>query len=124
MRTGPAPVASDTDQEQLVQQVQIVEVRTPYPTTAPNLRSLTIFNGSSQSLYQITVGWLNDASARQCPASPSAYSGQQQVFVSVLPGQMGRTMGDFPPEARLFCILGALSPGVPQPSEPQPEPAK
>jgi len=121
MRQGPPPVASDTDQEQLLQQVQIVEVRTPYPSTAPNLRSLTIFNGSQQSLYQITVGWLNDASARQCPVSPSAYSGQKQLFVSVLPGQKGKTMGDFPPEAKLFCVVGALSPGAPRAPDAEPE---
>jgi len=122
MRRGPAPVPSDTEQEQLLQQVQIVEVRTPYPGTAPALRSVTIYNGSANSIYRITVGWLNNPSARQCPASGSAYDGQKDVFVSVPSGKTSTTMADFPEQAKLFCILGVLT--TPTPRAPDPEPGK
>jgi len=122
MRRGPAPVPSDTEQEQLLQQVQIVEVRTPYPGTAPALRSVTIYNGSANSIYRITVGWLNNPSARQCPVSGSAYDGQKDVFVSVPSGKTSTTMADFPQQAKLFCILGVLS--TPTSRAPDPEPGK
>jgi hypothetical protein len=122
MRKGPPPVASDTEQEQLLQQVQIVEVRTPYPGTAPALRSVVIFNGSANSIYRITVGWLNNAAARQCPVSGSAYDGHKDVFVSVPSGKTSTTMADFPEQAKLFCILGVLS--TPTPRAPDPEPGK
>ena len=118
MRKGPPPVPSDTEHEQLLQQVQIVEVRTPYPATAPALRSLAVFNGSANSIYRITVGWLNNPSARQCPVSGSAYDGQKDVFVSVPSGKTSTTMADFPEQAKLFCILGMLTtatPGAPDP---------
>ena len=122
MRKGPPPVASDTEQEQLLQQVQIVEVRTPYPGTAPALRSVVIFNGSANSIYRITLGWLNNPSARQCPASGAAYDGQKDVYVSVPSGKTSTTMADFPGQAKLFCILGVLS--TPTPRAPDPEPGK
>jgi Trypsin-like peptidase domain len=122
MRKGPPPVPSDTEHEQLLQQVQIVEVRTPYPATAPALRSVAVFNGSANSIYRITVGWLNNPSARQCPASGSAYDGQKDVFVSVPSGKTSTTMADFPQQAKLFCILGVLS--TPTPRAPDPEPGK
>ena len=122
MRKGPPPVPSDTEHEQLLQQVQIVEVRTPYPATAPALRSVAVFNGSANSIYRITVGWLNNPSARQCPASGSAYDGQKDVFVSVPSGKTSTTMADFPEQAKLFCILGVLS--TPTPLAPDAEPGK
>jgi hypothetical protein len=122
MRKGPPPVPSDTEQEELLQQVQIVEVRTPYPGTAPALRSVVIFNGSANSIYRITVGWLSNASARQCPVSGSAYDGRKDVFVSVPSGKTSTTMADFPEQAKLFCILGVLS--TPTPRAPDPEPGK
>jgi S1-C subfamily serine protease len=122
MRKGPPPVASDTEQEQLLQQVQIVEVRTPYPGTAPALRSVVIFNGSANSIYRITLGWLNNPSARQCPASGTAYDGQKDVFVSVPSGKTSTTMADFPEQAKLFCVLGVLT--TPTPRAPDPEPGR
>jgi hypothetical protein len=122
MRKGPPPVASDTEQEQLLQQVQIVEVRTPYPGTAPALRSVVIFNGSANSIYRITLGWLNNPSARQCPASSAAYDGQKDVYVSVPSGKTSTTMADFPEQAKLFCILGVLT--TPTPRAPDPEPGR
>jgi hypothetical protein len=122
MRKGPPPVASDIEQEQLLQQVQIVEVRTPYPGTAPALRSVVIFNGSANSIYRITLGWLNNPSARQCPASSAAYDGQKDVYVSVPSGKTSTTMADFPEQAKLFCILGVLT--TPTPRAPDPEPGR
>jgi hypothetical protein len=122
MRKGPPPVASDTEQEQLLQQVQIVEVRTPYPGTAPALRSVVIFNGSANSIYRITLGWLNNPYARQCPASSAAYDGQKDVYVSVPSGKTSTTMADFPEQAKLFCILGVLT--TPTPRAPDPEPGR
>ncbi len=123
---APAPVVADAAREELVQQVQLIGVRTPYPGTAPETRELAIANHSDQSVYKVTVGWLDQALQR-CPFSPSAYSGRRELYVSVRAGQQGKTLGDFPAEAKLFCVIDAafLQPARPpaqpplQPVEPQ-----
>jgi hypothetical protein len=124
---APAPVVADADREPLMQQVQLIAVRTPYPTTAPQTRELTIANRSDQNVYKVTVGWL-DRSLERCPSSPSAYSGRRELYVSVKAGEQGRTMGNFPANAKLFCVIDAafLEPrGEPaaQPAEPRLPPA-
>jgi len=124
---APAPVVADADREELAQQVQLIAVRTPYPTTAPQTRELTIANRSDQNVYKVTVGWL-DRDLERCPSSPSAYSGRREIYVSVKAGEQGRTMGNFPANAKLFCVIDAafLEPrGDPaaQPLEPPIPPA-
>ena len=108
-----APVQSDAAHEQMLQQVELTAVRTPYPGTAPALRELDVANRSPFSVWQITVGWLEGTSARQCPASPSAYQGTRVLYVSLNSGQAATTMGEFTDQANYFCILAAqfLSPG-------------
>lgn len=110
--TGRPAVPSDAAQEQMVQQVELTEVRTPYPGTAPAIRELEVTNRSPYSVLQITVGWL-EGSARQCPASRSAYRGTRELFVSLKAGQSGTTMGEFSEQAKYFCVLSAqfLAPG-------------
>ena len=103
---APAPAVSDVGRAALVKRVQVVGVRTPYPMTAPQTRELTVANRSEQSMYKVTIGWL-DRSLERCPASASAYSGRRELFVSLKPGEQGRTMGNFPPNAKLFCVLDA-----------------
>jgi hypothetical protein len=109
----PAPVPSDAAEEQMLQQVELTEVRTPYPGTAPAIRELDVANRSPYSVLQITVGWLEGSSARQCPATRTAYRGTRDLFVSLKAGQSGTTMGEFSEQARYFCVLAAqfLSPG-------------
>jgi hypothetical protein len=121
---APAPVVADADREQVVQQVQLIAVRTPYPTTAPETRELTIANGSDQNVYKVTVGWL-DRALQRCPYSPSAYSGRREIYVSVKSGEQGKTMGNFPANAKLFCVIDAafLEPTRPR-AEPAPQPAE
>jgi S1-C subfamily serine protease len=120
-----APVPSDVMQEQMLQQIELIEVRTPYPGTAPAIRELDIVNRSPYSVLQITVGWLEGYSARQCPASRSAYRGAKDLFVSLKSGQSGTTMGEFSEQAKYFCILAAqfLPPGrrseSPEPASPE-----
>jgi hypothetical protein len=108
-----APVASDLDRVLMVQQVQLVSVRTPYPVTAPETRELTVANRSDRSVYKVTVGWL-DQPLQRCPASASAYTGRRELFVSLKPGQQSKTMGNFPSDAKLFCVIDAtfLASGV------------
>ncbi len=126
---APAPVVADVGHDQLVQQVQLVGVRTPYPSTAPETRELVIVNRSDQNIYKVTVGWLDQALQR-CPSSPSAYSGRHELYISVKAGGEGKTLGDFPANARLFCVVDAafLEPTRPraesslQPLEPQAPP--
>ena len=110
---GRPAVPSDAVQEQMVQQVELTEVRTPYPGTAPAIRELEVTNRSPYSVLQITVGWLEGSSARQCPASRSAYRGTKDLFVSLKTGQSGSTMGEFSEQAKYFCVLAAqfLPPG-------------
>lgn len=123
---APAPVVADAGREQLVQQVELISVRTPYPSTAPETRELIIANRSEQSVYKVTVGWLDQALQR-CPSSPSAYSGQHEIYLSVKAGGQGKTLSDFPVNAKLFCVIDAafLQPAPPrpdtslQPMEPQ-----
>ena len=116
---APAPVVADADHEQRVQQVQLVGVRTPYPGTAPETRELVIANHSDQNVYKVTVGWLDQALQR-CPSSPSAYSGQRELYISVKAGGEGKTLGDFPANAKLFCVIDAA---FLEPVPPRAEPA-
>jgi trypsin-like peptidase len=110
--TGRPAVPSDALQEQMVQQVELNEVRTPYPGTAPAIRELEVTNRSPYSVLQITVGWL-EGSVRQCPSARSAYRGTRELYVSLKAGQSGTTMGEFSEQAKYFCVLAAqfLSPG-------------
>ncbi|HTS52499.1 MAG TPA: serine protease [Burkholderiales bacterium] len=131
-----APVPSDATQEQMVQQIELTDVRTPYPGTAPAIRELDVVNRSPYSVLQITVGWLEGYSAAQCPTSRSAYRGAKDLYVSLQSGQSGTTMGEFSEQAKYFCVLAAqfLPPGrrseSPQPpapetvAPPQPPPAQ
>ena len=107
-----ASVASDAGQEQMLQQVELTGVRTPYPGTAPAIRELDVANRSPYSILQITVGWL-EGPPRQCPTSASAYGGTRDLYVSLKSGETVTTMGEFPDQAKYFCILSAqfLSPG-------------
>jgi S1-C subfamily serine protease len=110
---GRPAVPSDAAQEQMMQQVELTEVRTPYPGTAPAIRELEVTNRAPYSVLQITVGWLEGSDARQCPASRSAYRGTRDLFVSLKSGQSGSTMGEFSEQAKYFCVLSAqfLPPG-------------
>lgn len=103
---APAPVIADAGREQQVEQVHLIGVRTPYPGTAPETRELTIANRADKSIYKVTIAWLEQPLQR-CPAAPSAYSGQRELYVGIQAGGQGRTMGDFPANARLFCIVDA-----------------
>jgi hypothetical protein len=128
----PAPVPSDAAQEQMLQQVEVTEVRTPYPGTAPAIRELAVMNRSPYSLLQITVGWLEGQSVWQCPGARSAYRGTKDLYVSLKSGQSGTTMGEFSEQAKYFCVLAAqFLPGRPgeqpnggpetaEPGQPQP----
>jgi Trypsin-like peptidase domain len=103
----PVPVPSDAVEEQMAQQIQLVEVRTPYPGTAPAMRELNVVNRSAYSVLQITVGWLEGSSAPQCPAARSAYRGAKDLFVSLKPKESVTVVGEFSEQAKYFCVLGA-----------------
>jgi len=103
----PVPVPSDAVEEQMAQQIQLTEVRTPYPGTVPAMRELQVVNRSAFSVLQVTVGWLEGSSARHCPASRSAYRGTKDLYASLKPGQSGTLTGEFSEQAKYFCILAA-----------------
>jgi hypothetical protein len=117
---GRAPVQSDAAQDQMLQQIELTGVRTPYPGTAPAMRELDIVNRSSASVLQVTVGWLEGSSARGCPASRSAYRGTKDLYVSLKTGQSVTTMGEFSEHAKYFCILAAHFLGPDRSSGPPP----
>jgi Trypsin-like peptidase domain len=114
---APTPVVADADREQMLQQVQLIGVRTPYPGTAPETREIVIANHSERSIYKVTVGWLDQALQR-CPSSSSAYSGRREIHISVKAGEQGKTLADFPVDAKLFCVVDAA---FLQPMPPRPE---
>jgi len=107
MASRGAPVQSDAGQDQMLQQIELTAVRTPYPGTAPAIRELDIVNHSPASVLQVTVGWLEGPSAQGCPASRSAYRGARDLYVSLKTGQSVTTMGEFSDQAKYFCILAA-----------------
>lgn len=120
-----APVPSDAAEQQMTEQVQLVEVRTPYPGTAPAVRELTVVNRSAFSVLQITLGWLEGSSAPYCPPSAAAYRGTRDLFVSLKPGESTTTIGEFSPQAKYFCVLSAQFLPLNRKSEqPPPEPAE
>src|SRR5215470_15713376 len=49
---GRAPVQSDAARDQMLQQIELTAVRTPYPSTAPAMRELDIVNRSPASVLQ------------------------------------------------------------------------
>lgn len=115
----PLPVPPPVVEEQ----IQLVEVRTPYPGTAPALRELDIRNHSVQSVLQITVGWSEGSSAPRCPAAVAAYRGNAQLFASLKAGESTTLTGEFSEQARYFCILSAqFIPGARQRTQPKTPP--
>ncbi len=96
----------------MARQLELTDVRNPYPRTDPAIRELEVTNRAPYRVLQITVGWL-EGSARQCPASRSAYRGTRELFVSLKSGQSGTAMGELSEQAKYFCVLSAqfLSPG-------------
>ena len=95
----------------------------PYPTTSPGLRALTVANASSASLYKVTIGWVN-REISSCPPAASAYAGKREVVLALKPGASAKTMATFPPGARSFCVLDvALAPQALAPTEPGEPPA-
>ena len=101
---APAPSVADAGHDERIQQVQLVSVRTPYPGTAPETRELVIANHFDQSVYKVTLGWL-DQTLQRCPSSPSAYTGRRELYVSIKAGAQGKTLADFPVSAKLFCVI-------------------
>ena len=119
----PAPALADAERAATLARLRVASVRTPYPTTSPGLRALTIANDSSESVYKVTVGWLETPSA-SCPTGASAYRGRKDVYVSLAPGATRTTMSSFPANARLFCIVdAAFSPARSTRAAPGGEPA-
>jgi S1-C subfamily serine protease len=102
----PAPALADAERGAILARLRVASVRTPYPTTSPELRALTIVNDSPASVYKVTVGWLETPAAR-CPEAASAYRGRKEVHVALAPGATRTTMSSFPANARLFCIVDA-----------------
>jgi S1-C subfamily serine protease len=120
---SPAAIAEGA-RGRIVQAVRVIEVATPYPTTSPGLRALTIANDSPASLYRVTIGWMNQEVAH-CPAAAAAYAGKRDVMVSIKPGEVARTLATFPASARAFCVLdAALAPQPPAPASPAPGEAR
>jgi S1-C subfamily serine protease len=105
--TGPVPALADAERGAIIARLRVASVRTPYPTTSPELRALTIVNDSTASVYKVTVGWLETPSAR-CPETASAYRGRKDVYVALAPGATRTTMSKFPANARLFCVVDAV----------------
>ena len=117
---GPPAAIADISHRKIVQAVRITEVGTPYPTTSPGLRELTVANESPASLYKVTVGWMNQE-VSNCPAAPAAYAGKREVMLSIRPGGSAKTMATFPASARAFCVLDvALAPQPRQAQDPAP----
>jgi hypothetical protein len=104
---GAIPVPADGGQREMAEQIQVVDVRTPYPGSAPTLREIDIRNGAPYSVLQVTVGWLQRLTTPQCPRSPSAYLGTKELFASVKPGESTTLTGEFTEQAHYFCIVSA-----------------
>ncbi|PWT72289.1 MAG: hypothetical protein C5B46_07010 [Proteobacteria bacterium] len=119
----PVPVPSDAAEHQMTGEVQLVEVKTPYPGTAPAMRELTIANRSSFSVLQVTLGWLEGTSAQACPPSAAAYRGTRDLYVSLKPGETTTTVGEFTPQARFFCVLSAQFLPLQRKAQQQPPPS-
>jgi hypothetical protein len=96
----------DAERDAILAGLRVASVRTPYPTTSPSLRALTIVNDSTASVYKITVGWL-DVPSERCPTAASAYRGRKDVHVALPPGTTKTAMSNFPADAKLFCIVDA-----------------
>jgi S1-C subfamily serine protease len=103
---GQAPALVDAERDAILAGLRVASVRTPYPTTSPSLRALTIVNDSTASVYKITVGWL-DVPSERCPTAASAYRGRKDVHVALPPGTTKTAMSNFPADAKLFCIVDA-----------------
>lgn len=116
-------VRADKDRARLVRELTLLEVSTPYPTTSPELRSLTIRNDSSRSVRKVTIGWLDYRPAGGCLSADAQYAGRKEMFVSIAPGESSRAMANFPARATHFCIIDALA-SAPARSEPLPSPPR
>jgi hypothetical protein len=102
---GPIPVPADGGQRAMTEQIQVIDVRTPYPGTAPAMREIDIRNDAPYSVLQVTIGWLQSLTGPQCPRSPSAYLGTKELFASLKSGESTTLTGEFTEQARYFCII-------------------
>ncbi|HYL17837.1 MAG TPA: serine protease [Burkholderiales bacterium] len=119
---GAIPVPADGGQREMTEQIQVIDVRTPYPGTAPAMREIEIRNGAPYSVLQVTIGWLQSLTGPQCPRSPSAYLGTKDLFASLKPGESTTLTGEFTEQARYFCIVSAQF--LPPSRRAQPRPAQ
>jgi hypothetical protein len=119
---GPIPVPADGGQRAMTEQIQVIDVRTPYPGTAPAMREIDIRNDAPYSVLQVTIGWLQSLTGPQCPRSPSAYLGTKELFASLKSGESTTLTGEFTEQARYFCIISAQF--MPPPRRTQPKPAQ
>jgi len=103
----PMPLPPAPGQPPAPDQVQLLEVRTPYPAAAPALRELVLVNRSPYSVLEVTLGWSEGSGTARCPGSTATYRGTQQLFVSLAPGQTTTAIGEFSPRASVFCVLAA-----------------
>ena len=103
----PMPVPPAPGQQPAPDQIQLLEVRAPYPAAAPAVRELVFVNRSPYSVLQVTLGWSEGSGAVHCPSSPAAYRGTQELYVSLAPGQTTTVIGEFSPHANVFCVLAA-----------------
>ncbi|HTT38667.1 MAG TPA: serine protease [Burkholderiales bacterium] len=103
----PMPLPPAPGQKPASEQIQLLEVRTPYPAAAPAVRELVLVNRSPYSVLEVTLGWSEGSGAAHCPSSPAAYRGTQELFVSLAPGQTTTAIGEFSPRASVFCVLAA-----------------
>jgi hypothetical protein len=110
----PPPALPET-----VKALTLLEVKTPFPASAPNTRQLTIANASESRVYELTVAWLNTDSAQPCAVAREQFAGQRILYASVAPGAKATVYGEFPPAARSFCIVDAkVHAAVPRPESP------
>jgi len=119
---GAIPVPADGGQREMAQQIQVVDVRTPYPGAAPAMREIDIRNGAPYSVLQVTIGWLQQLTGPQCPRSPSAYLGTKELFASLKPGESTTLTGEFTEQARYFCIVSAQFTPTARRTQPKPAP--
>ena len=120
---GAIPVPADGGQREMTEQIQVIDVRTPYPGTAPAMREIDIRNGAPYSVLQVTIGWLQQLTGPQCPRSPAAYLGTKELFASLKPGESTTLTGEFAEQARYFCIVSAQFTPMARRAQPKPAPA-
>ena len=105
--TSPPPLGREPAIDEFGE-LRISDLRHPYPTVYPEKFEIVVLNAGSQTIAEITIGFVKTNSQGPCSRTLDSYDGFQtfrNLFFRT--GDSVTLKGDFSPQAKRFCIVSA-----------------